>query len=176
MLIRSFENEILGVSLSSIVADGGEIYFKAKGVATALGYADPKGAIQKHVSGKHKFEYSEIQGGQIGSLHPQTLLLSEPELYEIIFISHLPAAVACRDWIFSAVIPSIRRTGSYSMNALSLKDQRTNLKPRINELKDPIAVERGRDGGKKAQQNRRHLVEFKNMFVGLYNMLFGPDN
>ena len=37
------------VDLSSIVTDGGEIYFKAKDVATALGYVDPKGAIQTQV-------------------------------------------------------------------------------------------------------------------------------
>ena len=37
------------VDLSSIVTDGGEIYFKAKDVVTALGYVDSKDAIQKQV-------------------------------------------------------------------------------------------------------------------------------
>ena len=42
-------------------------------------------------------------------------------------------------------------------------------------LKDPVAVERGRRDGEKAQENRRKLVEFKNMFSGLFEALFGPD-
>ena len=43
-------------------------------------------------------------------------------------------------------------------------------------LKDPVAVERGHHGGLKARENRRKLVEFRNMFSGLFEALFGPDD
>ena len=43
-------------------------------------------------------------------------------------------------------------------------------------LKDPVAVEKGQRGGLKAEENRRKLVEFKEMFSGLFEALFGPDD
>ena len=94
----------------------------------------------------------------------------------------------------SEVLPSIRRTGSYSMNnmrtALStmtlsvlsgdnadqLTEYKTVLKTHVDMLKDPVAVETGRRGGGRAQENWRKLVEFKNMFRELFEALFGPDN
>ena len=134
-----------------------------------LGYSDPSGAIQKQVTSKYKFECGKIQGGQFGHLqqggqfghlHPHTLLLTEPGLYEIIFSSHLPAGVTFRDRIFSEVLPSIRRTGSYTMNdpieklqSITLddllayggdqrKEYKTIVKTHANMLKDPVAVEK----------------------------------
>ena len=106
MSVQVFESEILGVSLTSLICDDGEIYFTARDVAMALGYSDPNGAIQKHVSNKYKFECGKIQGGQFGHhqqggqfghLHPHTLLLTEPGFYELIFSSKLPHAVAFQD-------------------------------------------------------------------------------
>ena len=49
MSVKLFESEILNVSLTSVVSDDGEVYFKAKEIATALGYADSDDAIRKHV-------------------------------------------------------------------------------------------------------------------------------
>ena len=56
------------------------------------------------------------------------------------------------------------------------KEYRTVLETHVNMLKDPIAMERGRRGGEKAQENRQKLVEFENMFSGLFEVLFGPDD
>ena len=58
------------------------------------------------------------------SLHPITDSLGrtqmvnfvdEPCLYRIIFTSRKPNALKFQDWIFRTVIPSIRKTGTYSM-------------------------------------------------------------
>ena len=196
MSVKLFESKILGVSLTSLICDDGEIYFNAREIETALGYSDPSGAIQKHVSSKYKFEWCNIkgvanrdslgektpqggqfghlqQGAQIGHLHPHTILLTGPGLYEIIFSSYLLAAVTFRDWIFSEVLPSIRKTGSYSMNGLcntlggmtlnvllsgdrdQITEYKTILKAHANMLKDPTRVEMGRRGGSKCQENRK---------------------
>ena len=61
MSVKLFESEILGVSLTSLVCKDGEIYFKAREVATALGYGKPADAIDRHVWGKNKFEWRVIQ-------------------------------------------------------------------------------------------------------------------
>ena len=118
MSVRLFDNKDVDASLLSIVDDDGEICFKGKDVAIALGYLNPNSAIQRHVSDKYKFEYSKMQGARNAYLHPQTLILTEPGLCELIFSSHLPRAVAFRDWVFSEVLPSIRKTGSYLMDGL----------------------------------------------------------
>jgi len=44
----------------------------------------------------------------------QMLTVTEPGLYELIFRSDKPAAQRFRVWMFEEVLPSIRRTGSYS--------------------------------------------------------------
>lgn len=44
----------------------------------------------------------------------QVLTVTEPGLYELIFRSDKPAAQRLRVWMFEEVLPSIRRTGSYS--------------------------------------------------------------
>ena len=62
MSVQLFESEILGVSFTSLVCDDREIHFKAKDVALALGYSDPKDAIQKHVLEENKFEWCVIKG------------------------------------------------------------------------------------------------------------------
>jgi hypothetical protein len=46
---------------------------------------------------------------------PNTVLLHEPGLYQLIFNSRLPIAEAYQDWVFREVIPSIRKTGSYEL-------------------------------------------------------------
>ncbi|MEG4912152.1 MULTISPECIES: BRO family protein [unclassified Microcoleus] len=47
----------------------------------------------------------------------QVLTVTEPGLYELIFRSDKPAAQRFRVWVFEEVLPSIRRTGSYSHSA-----------------------------------------------------------
>lgn len=45
------------------------------------------------------------------------IIVTEPGLYELIFRSDKPAAQRFRVWMFEEVLPSIRRTGSYSHSA-----------------------------------------------------------
>ena len=48
MSVKLFKSEVLNASLMSVVSDDGETYFKAKDVAVALGYTNPRDAILKH--------------------------------------------------------------------------------------------------------------------------------
>jgi prophage antirepressor-like protein len=59
----------------------------------------------------------------------QVLTVTEPGLYELIFRSDKPAAQRFRVWIFEEVLPSIRRTGSYSHSA-----SQQVLDPQISQL------------------------------------------
>ena len=49
------------------------------------------------------------------SFHPHTVFLEEPGVYQLIFSSKLPSAVKFQRWVFEDVLPSIRRTGTYTL-------------------------------------------------------------
>ncbi|TDY23597.1 BRO family protein [Paraburkholderia sp. BL6665CI2N2] len=90
-----------------IVIDG-EPWFVAKDVAEVLGYADTDKAIRAHC--KAATTYPAEMAGQVRHIK----LVSERDLYRLVFKSKLPAAERFEDWVVSRVLPSIRRTGSYS--------------------------------------------------------------
>lgn len=52
----------------------------------------------------------------------EMLFVNEAGLYEVIFTSRKPEAKAFKKWVFSEVLPSIRRTGGYQQKELSPLD------------------------------------------------------
>jgi prophage antirepressor-like protein len=113
-----FENKKLNVSVRT-VRRGEEVLFYARDVAESLGYINPQKAIRDHVWNKNRTTMKEIQkvneSFTLAKSHPNTVLLHEPGLYQLIFNSRLPIAEAFQDWILKDVIPSIRKTGSYEL-------------------------------------------------------------
>ncbi|CAB3997200.1 BRO-C [Paramuricea clavata] len=53
--------------------------------------------------------------GPTFSSQPNCVFLREPGLYQLIFGSRLPIAEAFHGWVFNEVLPSIRKTGSYTL-------------------------------------------------------------
>lgn len=85
-------------------------WFVGKDVADCLGYSNPQKAIRDHVRDKNKtVNDSFIVNGTKG------LLINEPGLYALIMRSKLPTAEMFQDWVYEEVLPSIRKTGSYSV-------------------------------------------------------------
>ena len=88
-----------------------EPYFVGKDVATILGYKNPSVAVSKNVSDKYKgVTEMETPGGK-----QKLVIISEAGLYKLAFKSHVPQAERFTDWIADEVLPSIRKTGSYSI-------------------------------------------------------------
>ena len=108
-MIRVFENQQLGLKMETITADN-QLYFKAKEVALALGYEKPRSAISNHVSEEYKKRPQNL--GPL-DVHPHSLYVTEPGLYELVFGSHLPAAKEFKRWVFEEVLPAIRKTGEF---------------------------------------------------------------
>lgn len=103
----------------------GEPWFVGKDVAAALGYKDTVNALKSHVD-------AEDRGGwqittQFGD--KETTIINESGLYSLVLSSKLPTAKKFKRWVTSEVIPSIRKTGSYS--ALDM----TQLSPEMQMLK-----------------------------------------
>ena len=85
------ENEI------SVIKSKGEIWFRGKDIAKALGYSIPRKAIHEQKS---------------------AIFINESGMYSLILQSMLESAKAFKRWVTKDVLPSIRKTGKhdYSMN------------------------------------------------------------
>jgi prophage antirepressor-like protein len=126
-----FRSQKLNVSVRTVRWEN-DVLFYAKDIAESLGYADPKKAVQKLVRKQNKIRLEGLtKGGDSPPLvecHPHTILLYDPGLYQLIFNSRLPLAEEFQDWVFRDVLPSIRKTGSYSLpKQRSLQDKQLSL-------------------------------------------------
>ena len=95
-----------------VIMIDGEPWFMGKGVADALGYANSRKAIADHVEEEDK-QILMLQG-QVG--YPARIIINEPGLYSLIFSSKLPEAKTFKRWVTHEVLPSLRKTGSYSLS------------------------------------------------------------
>lgn len=69
--------------------------------------------------------------------HPHTIFISEPGLYALVTRSKKPEAVKFTRWIYEEVLPSLRRTGTYSLKPTDVDETRKllDLKNRMLEIK-----------------------------------------
>ena len=111
MIEKVFINRNLGIKFNSYIDEDCNVWFQAKEVAQILGYKKTRNAIEKHVSQKYKKE-APIQGPLGGEQN--CIIINEPGFYELVFKSKLPTAIFFRDWVFSIVLPSIRKYGYYN--------------------------------------------------------------
>ncbi len=110
--LQIFKNEEFGEVRTVTIDD--EPWFVGKDVATALGYERATKAIQDHVNEEDKDEIP-IQDS-IGRMQ-KTPIINESGLYALIFGSKLESAKRFKHWVTSEVLPTIRKTGGYQMQA-----------------------------------------------------------
>lgn len=68
--------------------------------------------------------------------------INEPNLYRLIFRSNKPQAQAFADWVYSEVLPSVRKTGSYGTPAVDMKAIGGMVKRCVNKaLTDFLSAE-----------------------------------
>lgn len=118
--LQIFNNAEFG-SVRTVMIDG-EPWFVGKDVAAALGYADPTRAISTHVPDKNKLNY---MGGQ--NTYPSIkdsmgrdqypIWINQSGMFRLVTHSNLPGAERFNDWMYEEVLPSIFKTGSYSLQA-----------------------------------------------------------
>lgn len=129
----------------------GEPWFVGKDVATALGYSDAFGSLKKHVEEEDK---QNCQNSSFESPRGMTII-NESGLYSLVLSSKLPTAKKFKRWVTSEVIPSIRKTGSYS--ALDM----TQLSPEMQMLKLLTDKAIATELAQKQQEQHLQLVEQK---------------
>ena len=84
----------------------------ANDVATILGYTNPAKTVSTKVDSEYKGITKMVTPGGMQSV----TVLEEAGIYQLVFGSKLPSAKIFQKWVFEEVLPSIRKTGSYSVN------------------------------------------------------------
>lgn len=114
--LKVFENPTFG-QVRTIEIDN-EPWFVGKDVAEALGYSNPQKALRDHVETEDRtVNESFTVNGTKGTL------INESGLYSLILSSKLPGAKEFKRWVTSEVIPSIRKTGGYTLKPMTAYQQ-----------------------------------------------------
>lgn len=109
--------------------DNGEPWFVAKDICEVLEYANPHKAVADHVDGDDLTKREVID--ELG--RPQkTNHINESGVYALIFGSKKESAKRFKRWVTAEVLPSIRKTGSYT--APKPKAQRARLPDEVKAL------------------------------------------
>lgn len=107
-----------GTTAVRVVMIDGEPWFVLADLCVVLGIANVGNVADRIDEVNIRRADVENMRGQMR----QTVIVSEPGMYEVVIRSDKPEAVAFRRWITGEVLPSIRRTGQYGQPELDLSD------------------------------------------------------
>lgn len=97
-----------------VVMRDGEPWFVASDVAKVLGYANPSVAVNQHCKKaiKTAFNANHVDG----STPPVNVnLIPESDLYRLVMRSNVPKAEEFQTWVCEDILPTLRKTGSYTL-------------------------------------------------------------
>jgi len=119
-----------GNRIRTVMKDG-EPWFVGTDIATALRYSNTKDALATHVTNEDKQILQRSEVATFENHIPKSVLpmnfvsgdipnrgltiINESGLYSLIFSSKLEKARQFKRWVTHEVLPTIRKTGSYSM-------------------------------------------------------------
>lgn len=129
--IQIFRNEEINAEIRGKMIDG-EPWFVGKDVATALGYSNTNDAPAKHVEEDDKKDGVAFRDA-IGR-EQKMIVINESGLYSLILSSKLPTAKKFKHWVTSEVLPSIRKTGGYSVQKYPQLPQGLIVAPAIQDM------------------------------------------
>lgn len=91
------------------VEAGGRVWFCARDVASALGYANPKDAVNRHCRLKGVRVHDLLTAGG----RQKVKFIDEGNLYRLMASSRLPSAERFESWIFDELVPRTLKEGGY---------------------------------------------------------------
>lgn len=143
--MQIFENQEFG-SVRTVELDG-EPWLVGKDVAQALGYSNPRDALDRHVDDEDKATVGIHDGSQTRNM----TIINESGLYSLVLSSKLPGAKKFRRWVTAEVLPAIRRTGGYRMP----KDYPSALRALADAEEEKLALRA------ENEQQRQAIAEFQ---------------
>ncbi len=150
MNYQILKNETLNCELIYITDSTEQIWFRAKTVASAIGYTKTNTAkvINKFVDSEDRCKLCEIGVAskmEVTEYHEKkSIFINESGLYSLMLSSKHKSAKKFRRWVTSEVLPTIRKTGKYKItnttSTYNLKitsdvDQIEDLTQMIDNLK-----------------------------------------
>ncbi len=116
--ITTFNNEEFG-NVRTLTIDG-DPWFVGKDIAECLGYSNTKDALRKHVDSDDKIMGSQNATPSITDTlgrKQYPTFINESGVYSLILGSKLESAKKFKRWVTSEVLPSLRKTGTYTVVA-----------------------------------------------------------
>lgn len=138
--LKIFENTEFGSVRTLMVNDNP--YFVGKDVSEILGYTNTRKALTDHVDGEDKLDGVTIRDSMGREQTP--ILINESGLYSLILSSKMPNAKKFKHWVTAEVLPSIRKTGTYSIPRTTagqiqlLAQGHTELEQKIDSVNDDL--------------------------------------
>lgn len=128
--LQVFENTEFG-KVRTLVKDG-DPWFVGKDVAEILGYQNASKALIDHVDDEDKLNNESLSSlGQRGGW-----LINESGVYSLVFASKLPTAKKFKRWVTSEVLPTLRKTGTYSVPSYQIENPIERAEKWIEEYKE----------------------------------------
>jgi len=140
-----------------------EIWFVASDVTKILGYLDGRKAVLTHTKGGFKKKLPTKGGMQ------ELTLINESDLYSLVLKSDTKNSKQFQEWVTSKVLPSIRKTGSYSVSPkkeLSIEEMTLLV---IQNMQSKIADQQ------KQLEEQKPKVEFAEKIVNTNNAISVRD-
>ena len=155
--IQVFENSDFGKV--RVVERDGEPWFVAADVCRALDVVNSRDAVARlDTDEKNTVVLTDGTPG-----NPQKTVVNEPGLYTLILGSRKPEAKAFKRWITHEVIPSIRKTGTYSTrkpDSYMIDDPIARAQRWIEEAQERLALQ-------ETVNEQRKEIEYKeNIIIG----------
>ncbi len=121
--------------------------FCAMDLCRALGHSNGRKAVKDHCDEEDVTKrYTPTNGGQ-----QELTYVTESGMYALVLGSKLPQAKQFKHWVTSDVLPSIRKTGSYSVEQLSRK-QLALMVVQAEEEKERLSLENKQQAEKLEEQ------------------------
>lgn len=139
-----------GTEVRMVLDEENNPWWVAKDVCTVLEYSDVSMTLQKLDDDEKGTKKICTPGGD-----QMMLVINEPGLYTLIVRSNKPEAKIFKRWVTHDVLPSIRKTGSYSMSDNHAIDDRDQIAfYRVYETINP---------------NSEFIVEFQGVRVNAFS-------
>jgi prophage antirepressor-like protein len=154
-----------------IIEVNGQILFNSNHVGICLDFADS--TIRDHMSKMSDKHVIKLTNSDVGLTNIRILnnagenFLTESGVYNLIFKSRKPEAEKFQNWITDEVLPSIRKTGSYSLmpksfpEALRLYANELEMKELVIKQRDEAIRTKAQIGSKREATAMAHTAIFK---------------
>lgn len=144
----------------------GQPWLVGKDVAVALGYKNPRDALDRHVDDEDKYQSDDVVIHDSMDREQHPIIINESGLYSLILSSKMPKAKAFKRWVTSEVLPAIRKNGVYEsvkaqqhIEQLEAANAQLNAAiAAVNDAKKNLAI---------ARKNHDSFVELRNQTKNL---------